>query len=159
MWNSPPVYLVLFTFYAIMMLIEIVIVSDMWSNHVMTCWCFFYRPLAPKWTHLTTLLLVYFLDTPKSPKTLRIISKWEHVMYHHQGYNESIKAENTLIIKKLFISNRNLKKFNKKFKIYKKIGSIYVCRAKSNTFLDMNICYMMNSLSECLVFIWKNLLQ
>jgi len=62
-------------------------------------------------------------------------------MYHHQGYNESIKAENTLIIKKLFISNRNLKKFNKKFKIYKKIGSIYVCRAKCNTFLDMNMLY------------------
>ena len=44
MWNSPPVYLVLFTFYAIMMLIEIVIVSDMWSNHVMTCWCFLWAP-------------------------------------------------------------------------------------------------------------------
>ena len=144
MWNSPPVYLVLFTFYAIMMLIEIVIVSDMWSNHVMTCWClFFMGPSPPKWTHLTTLLLVYFLDTPKSPKTLLIIiSKWEHVMYRHQGYNESIKAENTLIIKNyFFISNRNLKKFNKKFKIYKKIGSIYVCRAKCNTFLDMNMLY------------------
>ena len=110
--------------------------SDSFRYVIQSCYdllMFFYRPLAPKWTHLTTLLLVYFLDTPKSPKTLRIISKWEHVMYHHQGYNESIKAENTLIIKKLFISNRNLKKFNKKFKIYKKIGSIYVCRAKSNT--------------------------
>jgi len=63
-------------------------------------------------------------------------------MYRHQGYNESIKAENTLIIKNyFFISNRNLKKINKKFKIYKKIGSIYVCCAKSNTFLDMNMLY------------------
>ena len=40
--------------------------------------------------------------------------------------------QNTLIIKNFFISNHNLKKFNKKFKIYKKIGSIYVWRAKSN---------------------------
>jgi len=54
--------------------------------------------------------------------------------------NGSIKAEYTYY-QKLFISNHNLKKFNKKFKIYKKIGSIYVCRAKSNTFLDMNMLY------------------
>jgi len=50
--------------------------------------------------------------------------------------------QNTLIIKNFFISNYNLKKFNKKFKIYKKIGSIYVFCAKSNTFLlDMNMLY------------------
>jgi len=41
-------------------------------------------------------------------------------MYHHQGYNESIKAENTLIIKKLFYIKPQSEKFNKKFKIYKK---------------------------------------
>jgi len=62
-------------------------------------------------------------------------------MYHHQGYNESIKAKNTLIIKKLFYIKPQSEKFNKKFKIYKKIGSIYVCRAKCNTFLDMNMLY------------------
>ena len=53
----------------------------------------------------------------------------------------SIKAEYTYQ-KLFFISNHNLKKFNKKFKIYEKIGSIYVFRAKSNTFLlDMNMLY------------------
>ena len=55
--------------------------------------------------------------------------------------NESIKAKYTYY-QKLFISNYNPKKFNKKFKIYKKIGSIYVFCAKSNTFLlDMNMLY------------------
>ena len=61
MWNSPPVYLVLFTFYAIMMLIEIVIVSDMWSNHVMTCWClFFYGPLAPQMNSFNNIVTGVF---------------------------------------------------------------------------------------------------
>jgi hypothetical protein len=60
---------------------------------------------------------------------LIIISKWEHVMYHHhQGYNESIKAKIHLLSKKnFFISNCNLKKFNKKFKIYKKIDLAFMC--------------------------------
>ena len=38
----------------------------------------------------------------------------------------------------------------KRSKLKKKIGSIYISRAKSNTLLDTT-CFMMNCLSECLV--------
>ena len=73
-------------------------------------------------------ILVYFLDT-KVRGNVAYISKWEHVMYH-QG--KRINQSRIHLLSNTFISNHNLKKFNKKFKIYKKIGSIYVWRAKSN---------------------------
>jgi len=50
--------------------------------------------------------------------------------------------QNTLIIKNFLYQTTIWRNSTKKFKIYKKIGSIYVYRAKSNTFLlDMNMLY------------------
>ena len=66
---------------------------------------------------------------------------------HAPQGNESIRIH---LLSNTFIWNLNQRKLNKKFKIKKKIGSIYISRAKSNTLLDTT-CFMMNCLSECLV--------
>ena len=66
---------------------------------------------------------------------------------HAPQGNESIRIH---LLSNTFLWNLNLRKLNKKFKIKKKIGSIYISRAKSNTLLDTT-CFMMNCLSECLV--------
>ena len=66
---------------------------------------------------------------------------------HAPQGNESIRIH---LLSNTFIWNLNLRKLNKKFKIKKKIGSIYISRAKSNTLIDTT-CFMMNCLSECLV--------
>ena len=112
--------------------------SDMWSNYcVLTCWCFWCPP------PLITLSNYTGLSSWWYAKVRLAISKWEHAMHHRIN-------QNTFIIQH-FLWNLNLRKLNKTFKIKKKkIGSIYISRAKSNTLIDTT-CFMMNCLSECLV--------
>ena len=84
--------------------------------------------------------LVYLLDdTPKSD-----------LLYQNGNMPCTTESIRIHLLSNTFLWNLNLRKLNKTFKIKKKIGSIYISRAKSNTLIDTT-CFMMNCLSECLV--------
>ena len=62
-------------------------------------------------------------------------------MYHHQGYNGSIKAEYPYYQNTFYIKPQSEEIQERVQNLKKEIGSIYVWRAKSNNFLDMNLLY------------------
>jgi len=140
MWKSPPVY-VMYTFYAIMILIEIVIVSDMWSsNHyVMTCWCFLQAPSPPQMYSFNNIVTGVFSWYTLIHLAYNIKMGTCHVPL--PGIMNQSK-QNTLIIKNFLYQTIIWRNSTKSSKFIKKIGSIYVFCAKSNTFLlDMNMLY------------------
>ena len=94
---------------------------------------------------LITLLNYTGLSSWWYAKARLAISKWEHAMHHKEMNQSEYTYYQTLFYEILIWGNQT-----KSSKLKKKIGSIYISRAKSNTLLDTT-CFMMNCLSECLV--------